>query len=201
MPQENETPTLRLLTSRGGSVAEITIFLQDLESSYNKLYLFNTAMDYFDLDNPRFRRRYFPWDEFGLPGFRFSVSEMSSESILPEDRLTIRQIQVASPGFWEFLGSLNPLQQIREYLNDRHKRRQDREYREKSEAEKLALENELIQKQILEKENSILHDRIRIMKEIGLSNKEIRSLIWGNVGRPLIALSKHQDTGLIENAE
>ena len=201
MPQENETHSLRLFASRGGSVAEITSFLQDLESSYNKLYLFYTAMDYFDPDNPPFRRWSIFWYEFGLPVFPFSVSEMPSESILPEDRLIIRQIQVASSGFWEFVGSLNPLQQIREYLNDRHKRRQDREYREKSEAEKLTLENELIEKQILEKENSVLRERIAIMKDLGLSNKEIRRLIWGNAGKPLTALAKHQDTGLIENAE
>ena len=31
-----------------------------------------------------------------------------------------------SPGFWEFLGSLNPLEVIRRYLNDRHERAKDR---------------------------------------------------------------------------
>ena len=74
---------------------------------------------------------------------------------LPDYRLEIRRIQINSPGFWEFLGALNPLQQIREYLNDRHRRRQDHKYREQAERERLMLENEMIRRQIWEKENTI----------------------------------------------
>src|SRR5206468_3287516 len=105
--------------------------------TYNKLYSFHTSLEILDLDPFMY---YMYARRSRLPLFLLSEPhELSdlSESILPDDRLTIRKIQVASPGFWEFFGSLNPLQQIREYLNDRHKRRQDREYREKSEAEKL----------------------------------------------------------------
>ena len=133
--------------------------------------------------------------------FPFTKGEISSEFILPDDRLNIGKIQLASPSFWKFLGSLNPLQQIREYLNDRHRHRQDRVYREKPEAEKLTLENKLIEQQIIEKKNSILRERIEIMKEVGLSNHEIRSLIWENADKPLINLARYQDTGLIESAE
>ena len=61
----------------------------------------------------------------------------------PKDLLEIASISIHSPGFWEVLGGLNPLQQIREYLNDRHKRRQDREFREAAEKKKLEIENEL----------------------------------------------------------
>jgi hypothetical protein len=98
------------------------------------------------------------------------------------------------------LGSLNPLQQIREYLNDRHKRRQDKEFREAAESEKLRLENELIQRQIWEKENAVLRDRILVLKEVGYSEQEIRQLIWAQVGKPLAVLGRHQDSGLIEGA-
>jgi len=61
----------------------------------------------------------------------------------PKDLLEIASFSIHSPGFWEVLGGLNPLQQIREYLNDRHKRRQDREFREAAEKKKLEIENEL----------------------------------------------------------
>ena len=89
--------------------------------------------------------------------------------------------RIESPGFWEFLGALNPLQQIREYLNGRHKRRQDREYRETAEQERLRLENALIQRQVCEKENAVLRDRINLAKELGYSDHELRQLLWAQV--------------------
>lgn len=55
---------------------------------------------------------------------------LTADTVLPEHRLVIKSIRIESPGFWEVFASLNPLQQIREYLNDRHKRKQDREFRE-----------------------------------------------------------------------
>jgi hypothetical protein len=124
----------------------------------------------------------------------------ASDSVIPGQRLVVTRIQIESPGFWEVLGSLNPLQQIREYLNDRHKRRQDKEFREAAESEKLRLENELIQRQIWEKENAVLRDRILVLKEVGYSEQEIRQLIWAQVGKPLAVLGRHQDSGLIEGA-
>jgi len=119
----------------------------------------------------------------------------------PDYRLEIKRIQIESPGFWEFLGALNPLQQIREYLNDRHRRRQDREYREQAERERLILENEMIRRQIWEKDNAILRERIEILRIIGFTDEEIRWLIWHYVSQPLIGLGKHQDSGLIQGAE
>ena len=99
------------------------------------------------------------------------------------------------------MGALNPLQQIREFLNDRHKRRQDKEFREAAERDRLRLENELVQRrQVWEKDNSILKDRISVLKEVGYSDLEIRQLVWSHVGRPLAALGKHQDSGLIQDA-
>jgi len=174
----NEQGSLRIFTGRSGTVAEVTGYLQDLESAYDKIYLFYRTMDLFNPDSRRFRRWSFYWHELGALPFPLLSLEAPSEYILPEDKLTIGRIQIESPGFWEFLGSLNPLQQIREYLNDRHKRRQDREYREQSERDKLALENELIQRQVWEKDNSILRERITVMRDLGFSDEEIRSLVW-----------------------
>jgi hypothetical protein len=197
----NEQGSLRIYSGRSGTVAEVTSYLQDLESAYDKIYLFYQMMGIFNRESPSFRSWGLYWHEFSAFPFPLLSLEASPEYILPDDKLIIGRIQIESPGFWEFLGSLNPLQQIREYLNDRHRRRQDREYREQLERNRLALENELIQRQVWEMENSILHDRITVMREMGFSDEEIRSLVWVNVGRPLIVLAKHQDTGLIENAE
>ena len=58
---------------------------------------------------------------------------------------------------------MNPLLQLREFLKQRHERRKDREYRECAEKERLRLDNELLQRQILEKENSILREQMSLM--------------------------------------
>lgn len=201
MPEPSKTGKLKVVTGRGGTVPEISGFLNDLEAAYLSLYQAESLW-------PASRRRWprpFPQDlyfDLGLPFPSISLHLVipASDAVLPELRLVITRVQIESLGFWEFLGSLNPLQQIREYLNDRHERRQDKEFREAAEKEKLRLENELVQRQILEKDNSVLRDRINILKELGFSDHEIRQLIWTQVGKPLATLGRHQDTGLIDRA-
>ncbi len=208
MAAEVQLGSLRIFARRAGTVNELIGLLQSVEEAYNKIFLFYSFIDFFTNRERFFMLPHFwrKWIEFrfpvlfwmpylGLPQFEYP------EAMLPEYKLEVRRIQIESPGFWEFLGAPNPLQQIREYLNDRHKRRQDREYREQAERERLQLENELIRRQILEKENSVFRERINLLKEIGFSDEEIRRLMWVYVSQPLIALGKHQDTGLIENAD
>jgi hypothetical protein len=60
-------------------------------------------------------------------------ARVAAEAVPPYARLVLEHVRIESPGFWEFVASLNPLQQIREYLNDRHRRRQDGEFRDASE--------------------------------------------------------------------
>jgi hypothetical protein len=199
MPTDSTEATLRITALRGGTIAEITAFLSDLEAAYTRLYHFDSGWI-----RPSLRRRHLLFElEMGLP-FPFIESpreEFTAESILPVHRLVVSKVSINSPGFWEFLASLNPLQQIREYLNDRHKRRQDREYKELSERERLLLENDLIQRQIAEKDHAILRDRVQLMRELGFSDEEIRQFVWAQIGRPLAQLGRHQDTRLIEGAK
>jgi hypothetical protein len=152
----------------------------------------------------RYWRRFMPLTEefIGLFPFESSLTQFTgyAESMLPEYRLELRRVSIHSPGFWEFLGGLNPLKQLREYLNDRHERRKDQEYRELAEKERLCLENELLQRQILEKENTILRDQLSIMREVGLGDAEIRQFIWSRLGAPLAQLGRHQDNRLIEGS-
>lgn len=63
------------------------------------------------------------------------------ESIPVGHPLVVSQVTLRSPGFWEFMGSLNPLEVLRQYLNDRHERRKDDTFRSPAEAERLAIEN------------------------------------------------------------
>jgi hypothetical protein len=82
------------------------------------------------------------------------------------------------PGFWEFLGSLNPLEVIRQYLSDRHRRRQDREYREREEERQLGLENDL-------REIELLKERLGVAREYDVPEEALAPLLQELVGRPL----------------
>jgi len=117
-----------------------------------------------------------------------------SKIVLPSDRLTITKINIQSPGFWEFLGSLNPLQQIREYIKDRHERKKDKKYRSRQ-------EEELGDLSIEEKKNNILNQRIEILRKLGYSETEIRQLVLTMVVEPLNKIGKHQDNGQIDGID
>ena len=192
---------LLIHAERLGTISETTGFLADLEGAYAGLLQLEGT-----LRSLKFPRRYMPpefyW-ELGPAVFsRMAEREpLDPASMLPEFRLRIQKVRIESPGFWEFIGSLNPLVQIREYLNDRHKRRQDKEFREAAEAEKLRLENELVQRSVWEKESSVLRERIAVLRDLGYTDADIRQLIWSLTGRPLARLGAHQDTNMIENAE
>ena len=198
MPSNTEPSSLRIYGDRLGTVKELTQFLNDLQNAYNGVYVFHSLVDSYSryLYDKRFIARLI---DFRLPPASYwqDYHNRSVDSIEPRDQLIISKINIQSPGWWEVIGSLNPLQQIREFLKDRHERRKDTQWREATERDKAILENELIQRQITEADNRNLGERIRVLRELGFSDKEIRELIWINVGKPLNELGKHQDTGLI----
>jgi len=189
---------LRIKGLRGGTISEITEFLVDFEGAYISFYSFEATL-------LRWRRARRYWPDFffreELFGIGMEHDPDAPEYIVPTDRLELSRVLIESPGFWEFAGALNPLQQLREYLKDRHERRKDHLYRESAEKERLELENELLQAQILEKEGSILRSQILTLRELGYSQEEIRELVWTRLGPPLSRLGRHQDRGLIEGPE
>lgn len=196
-----ETSTLRVLANRLGTVSEVTTFLDDFEAAYIAIYTFDTF--WLSTNGKRLRRYKIEFLlEFGpVPYLGTPPSPLTKDDVLPEHHLILNRVRVESPGFWEFLGSLNPLQQIREYLNDRHRRKQDKEFRNVAEKDRLELENELLRRQITESDNSILRERISILRDLGFTDQEIRHLVWMNIGKSLAQLGRHQDAGLIEGAQ
>ena len=196
-----EAGKLIISANRGGTIAEISAFLSDLENAYIALYSF---------DQIRLRQRWwrrFPPEfliELGypyLPLGHLTSAPLKTEMLAPNARLSLERVRIESPGFWEFAASLNPLQQIREYLNDRHRRRQDREYREESEKKRLELDNELIQRQIEKMDRDAAREWIEIMRDYGYDKEDIDKIIWMRIGNSMSRLGRHQDTRLIDGAE
>jgi hypothetical protein len=196
-------PTGRLRV-RGHGDAEVELvagYLTDLTRAYGSLVVFELVM-------ARMERaaRYYPappWALFftstGTLVWPHDVSwpptPEAVTSLVPySQRLVLTGVELHSPGAWEFLGSLNPLEVIRKYLNDRHERRKDREYRESAEKRRSHLEN-------LKLEDEVFEGRIRIAKELGATDDDLAPLLNEFVNKPLAALDAYQDKGLIEDAE
>ncbi|HEY9005171.1 hypothetical protein [Ohtaekwangia sp.] len=221
----DEYGTLKIKAERLGAVSEVKNFLTDLESAYNNIYVFDFFVDSLNNDRNRQRdmfeerlsivskywtRTDFPFDpiyfdifsreyRYGFHSALPNLTEFQSKVdfdrlIIPEDKLVLSKVNIQSPGFWEVIGSWNPLQQVREYIKDRHERQKDGKYRNRQE-EKLG---ELA---IMEKQNTIVQQRIETLKSLGYSDTEIRQFVTSMVTTPLGRLDKHQDNGQIEGIE
>lgn len=108
--------------------------------------------------------------------------------------LVLFRASFQSPGFWEVLGNLNPLTVICTYLDQRHERAKDRKYRNQAEERRLALENALL-------ENQVVRERLDMMKEHGFPEEQIRSVLFSDVAASLERLGRDVDRRLIESAE
>jgi hypothetical protein len=71
--------------------------------------------------------------------------------------------------FWGFLASISPFESWRKYLMFRHKRDQDRRYREAAEARRLDLENDA-------RELALLEKRAKIAKQLGATREQLQPL-------------------------
>ncbi len=91
------------------------------------------------------------------------------------------------------ISSLNPLEVARKYLCDRHRRRQDRTYREREEERQLTLENEL-------REIELIHRRLELARANGLPESMLRSLQQRIVGSPMEGIELRQDRRAIESS-
>ena len=172
---------LKVFTKRAGEVREVAYLLTSIEAAYSNLY----ALDFLTINNGR-RYRYYPeYPYYEL--FSNQVGPLLDVEglVLPEHRLRLSSVVIQSPGFWEFLGSLNPLNQLREYLNDRHERRKDKEYREQHEDDRLRLDNE---RQELENEKlktQIIGERFNLLTQLGYDPKDARRLLVRHAAEPL----------------
>lgn len=114
--------------------------------------------------------------------------------VRPSERIVLARVQISSPGFWEFVGKLNPLEIIRQWLVDNHERRKDKDYREAAEAERLYLENKLL-------ENRIIQERIEIARSMGATDQDLSPFLNKLVFDPLRELDVQQRKGLIKAVE
>jgi hypothetical protein len=157
--------------------------LSDTERAYRELLPFS-----------RRRLRESPFESGYGPPFGYAAWNrplVADFFVYAGELLLVTRVELGSPGFLEVLGALNPLETIRKYLQDRHERRKDREYRNREEERKLGLENDL-------REIEAVSRRIEIARQNGVPEEQIIPLLQQLLGRPLDALGALQDRGVID---
>ncbi len=79
-------------------------------------------------------------------------------------------------------------------MNDRHERKKDQAYRESAERRRLELENFSLQ-------TKVISDAVNLAKELGATDRDLAPLLNELIYKPLVALNRYQDKGVIEQAE
>jgi hypothetical protein len=191
-----ERGTVRINIERGATVVEFKSFLDDLEHAYLAIHALPSRRE-----GRRFSRLVdFRYEYLGIDFFgdRYADAERYlSADTYPPDQLEITKIKIQSPGWIELFASLNPLQQIREYLKDRHERKKDKEWRWDSEKMRAMAELDLLKIQARHGEAVALREFYGLLKDMGVNQDEIDKAIWERVGTPLSRLARHQDSGLL----
>ena len=196
--------SILVVESEGGiRLSDVRKFLAVIEDAYNRVLLLLTLLD----ELPRLPR------ELGVPSLspimeygplavvagrearpvHFTKSSVAS-LIGRNQSLVLRSVQLESPGSWNLLGVPDSLEVLRKYLNDRHERKKDRQYRVATDEEKRHLENELLRTEVLSK-------KIKVAKELGATEEDLAPLLGQLLFDPLDELTTFQDRGLIRDVK
>jgi hypothetical protein len=185
---------LRVYGHGNVEVEVLVAYLSDLKRAYDFVFLFEAAVDRLSSPSglqigPPFRWR--------LRGFdvEWPPTAEQAASIVPQShQLVLANVTIQSLGFWDFLGALNPLEVLQQYLTDRHERRKDPEYKEGAEQRRLEFEKFAL-------EATVINDRIRTLKSLGANEYDLGPLKNELLYKPLTRLNSYQDGNLIESAE
>jgi hypothetical protein len=195
MPDQ-ERGLLRVNSTGGLLVTDYVELLEAIGSAYNGLLAIAAILDGYS-EPTRLRRFATPpvWELNILPYQSISPYDLSSGAVAslirPQDQLVLSRVRFSSPGFWEFVGLLNPLQAIRDFIDDCHRRRQDREYREASERRRLEIEND-------NRETEMLRRRLEVARENGVPEHHLTHLLNRLVYEPMEKIEVLYATGVIQ---
>lgn len=189
---------LRINTESLGSVKDVAGYLRAVEDVYRDLLNIDSKI-YTAYNSPEItdQRSYI----LNSITYKTIFYEQRAYATLAAEPIRLDEVSVSSPGFWDFVGSLNPLEVLRTYLNDLHSRRKDESYRNALEEEKMRIENENRRLANEKLKNEVLRERIELMREIGLTNEEIQKILSYEVEHSLDRLADYQKNGIIQDSE
>lgn len=201
MPSEFKRAILIIESEGSVRVSELTKFLTALENAYIGSLAFLKMLDVPVSQPSLFKARPFtrrlisrrPPSFFKYWRLFTDTGEVpvASSLVTRREALVAKSVHLDSPGSWKFLGVSDSLEVLRKYLNDRHERRKDKEYREAGEKERLLLENEILR-------TKAIRERLELVKNLEeVSEEDLLPLFDRFLHQPLEELSGFQDSGLI----
>lgn len=193
--------SILVVESEGGiRLSDVRKFLAEIEDAYNRILLFLNLIDSLRLS--QLTARTLPlaarFVEYGPAALAFggavkpihftksSVAAMVGKSQL----LILKSVHLGSHGNWKLLGVSDSLEVLRKFLNDRHERRKDKDYREATDEERRHLENELLR-------THVLAEKIKMARQLGATDEDLAPLLNELLYEPLDGLATFQDRGII----
>jgi hypothetical protein len=201
MAQDSSQGILEVESEGRIRLSDVRKLLAALEDAYNRVLVLLELLD----GLPRLQRAGIPpfpapLVEFEPSGIvigkagkpdHFTKSSVASR-VGKNQALILSGVRLESPGSWKLLGVSDALEVVRKYLNDRHERRKDKQYREATDEEKRRLENELLR-------TNVLSQRIKVAKEMGATEGDLAPLLGQLLYDPLDELAVFQDRGLMKD--
>lgn len=185
-------PTLRVNAERLGYVREVISYLNLFADAYNHIYAFEMIVREAEKKHEEINGNGYGSRE--KPVRTLAKIPKPEEVVLPEDRLRLKSVVIESPGFWDFLGNINPFEVLRKYLCDRHERRRDAAYRDRQEEERGEMELERLRTQVVQ-------EKVELLRSLGVPEEKIRQKVYTYITEPLRKLDGIQERSLILDAE
>lgn len=111
-----------------------------------------------------------------------------------QSTLVLTGCSFSSPGFWEAIAKLSPIETLRVYLQDRHERERDKTWHWDKEKQREQVE-------ILSKKMKVARDLVKLARDVGMKEEEIRQLVIDVLVRPLERLDVFIENRLLTGIE
>lgn len=215
-----EKGALRVYGESGLLFSETRQCLEAIECAYNSIYALDvalTALNDYLRDLEYYWRRIRPGVIMPLGlglippliiGARRGIqaswpptAEQLASMVAPGDRLLFGGARFKSPGWWLVVGVAPILEVIRRYLNDRHERRKDKDFRNAAERRKFEQAERYREAILAWLEGSEISHRIEEARKLGAKESDIQPLLNSYLHQPLRGFAVYQDRGIIERAE
>lgn len=183
---------LRITILRNGRIEEFA----ELFSVLDKLYKHMIVLDIISREAERKSRVKNDQKFSSIPVVKILESQVKTS-----ERLKLYRIKINSPGYLDVLGQLKILENLRGFINERHERKKDNEYRNDSERKRLELENAAKEIENSRNKTALIEQQMQLLSSYGVPESKIRDALMSHLEKPIDAINHQSEIGLIGESE